>query len=174
MATEWVDVADNAVKIGLGSALTILGGYLTLKLSQRHELRKEALIQRRKDFEVETERYVNFLSSSRMMLDKYMMSSFRPDGEDYIEYTRQHETVSLTCASNTMRELALDAYYAVSHACTMGTANRDEKAPARKKAKEALDKFQGFASEELRREKAAIDVMSDKRTFWSFRRRTAR
>lgn len=43
-----------------------------------------------------------------------------------------------------------------------------------KKAKEALDKFQGFASEELRREKAAIDVMSDKRTFWSFRRRTAR
>ncbi|EKI44043.1 hypothetical protein ECN1_4638 [Escherichia coli N1] len=56
----------------------------------------------------------------------------------------------------------------------MGTANRDEKAPARKKAKEALDKFQGFASEELRREKAAIDVMSDKRTFWSFRRRTAR
>ena len=40
MATEWVDVADNAVKIGLGSVLTILGGYLTLKLSQRHELRK--------------------------------------------------------------------------------------------------------------------------------------
>lgn len=26
MATEWVDVADNAVKIGLGSLLTILGG----------------------------------------------------------------------------------------------------------------------------------------------------
>ncbi len=25
MATEWVDVADNAVKIGLGSLLTILG-----------------------------------------------------------------------------------------------------------------------------------------------------
>ncbi|HFU8136072.1 TPA: peptidase M14, partial [Escherichia coli] len=27
MATEWVDVADNAVKIGLGSLLTILGGW---------------------------------------------------------------------------------------------------------------------------------------------------
>ena len=26
MATAWVDVADNAVKIGLGSLLTILGG----------------------------------------------------------------------------------------------------------------------------------------------------
>lgn len=95
MATEWVDVADNAVKIGLGSALTILGGYLTLKLSQQHELRKEALIQRRKDFEVKVERYVNFLSCSRMMLQKYMMSSLRHDCEDYIEYTRLHETVSL-------------------------------------------------------------------------------
>lgn len=76
MATEWVNVADNAVKIGLGSALTILGGYLTLKLSQRHELRKEA-----------------------------------------------------------------------------------------------LDQFQGFASEELRREKAAIEVMNKKRSFWFFGRR---
>ncbi len=29
MATAWVDVADNAVKIGLGSLLTILGGILS-------------------------------------------------------------------------------------------------------------------------------------------------
>lgn len=33
MATEWVDVADNAVKIGLGSLLTILGGWLTLVMT---------------------------------------------------------------------------------------------------------------------------------------------
>lgn len=45
MATEWVDVADNAVKIGLGSLLTILGGWLTLKLTQKHELKKEAAVQ---------------------------------------------------------------------------------------------------------------------------------
>ncbi|MCQ6617938.1 hypothetical protein NO376_24895 [Escherichia coli] len=43
MATEWVDVADNAVKIGLGSLLTILGGgWLTLKLTQKHELKKRS------------------------------------------------------------------------------------------------------------------------------------
>lgn len=45
MATAWVDVADNAVKIGLGSLLTILGG-VTLKLTQKHELKKEAAVQR--------------------------------------------------------------------------------------------------------------------------------
>ncbi|WP_273968338.1 hypothetical protein [Enterobacter cancerogenus] len=171
MATEWVNVADNAVKIGLGSALTILGGYLTLKLSQRHELRKEALIQRRKDFDVKTERYIDFLSSSRMMMQKYRLTDFRPDGDDYIELTRRHETLSLTCTTNTMRELAFDAYYAVSLACSMGTAEREEKAPVRKKAKEALDQFQGFASEELRCEKAAIEVMNKKRSFWFFGRR---
>lgn len=131
MATEWVDVADNAVKIGLGSVLTILGGYLTLKLSQRHELRKEALIQRRKDFDVKAGRYIDFLSSSRMMMQKYMISPFRPDGEDYIEYTRLHETVSLMTTNHVMRQLAFDAYLAVSQACLMGTADRDEKAPVR-------------------------------------------
>lgn len=45
------------------------------------------------------------------------------------------------------------------------------KKPCRKKAKEALDKFQGFANEELRREKAAIDVMSDKSSFCTFWKR---
>lgn len=48
------------------------------------------------------------------------------------------------------------------------------KKPVREKAKVALGKFQGFASEELRREKAAIEVMNKKRAFWSFGRRTAR
>ena len=119
MATEWVDVADNAVKIGLGSVLTILGGYLTLKLSQRHELRKEALIQQRKDFDVKAGRYIDFLSSSRMMMQKYMISPFRPDGEDYIEYTRLHETVSLMTTNHVMRQLAFDAYLAVSQACLL-------------------------------------------------------
>lgn len=59
MATAWVDVADNAVKIGLGSLLTILGG-VTLKLTQKHELKKEAAVQGLKDKEIKTKRYVEF------------------------------------------------------------------------------------------------------------------
>lgn len=52
MVTAWVDVADNAVKIGLGSLLTILGGGVTLKLTQKHELKKEAAVQGLKDKEI--------------------------------------------------------------------------------------------------------------------------
>ncbi|WP_370944558.1 hypothetical protein [Enterobacter hormaechei] len=170
MATEWVDVADNAVKIGLGSVLTILGGYLTLKLSQRHELRKEALIQQRKDFDVKAGRYIDFLSSSRMMMQKYMISPFRPDGEDYIEYTRLHETVSLMTTNHVMRQLAFDAYLAVSQACLMGTADRDEKAPVRAAAEKAVNQFQANANDELRCEKEVIERMNKKNT-WKFWRR---
>ncbi|HHC3546382.1 hypothetical protein [Klebsiella pneumoniae] len=67
MATAWVDVADNAVKIGLGSLLTILGGG-TLKLTQKHELKKEAAVQRLKDKEIKTKRYVEFLVLSQSLM----------------------------------------------------------------------------------------------------------
>ncbi|ART09034.1 hypothetical protein K9I53_26710 [Klebsiella quasipneumoniae] len=66
MATAWVDVADNAVKIGLGSLLTILGG--DLKLTQKHELKKEAAVQGLKDKEIKTKRYVEFLVLSQSLM----------------------------------------------------------------------------------------------------------
>ncbi|MNB84300.1 hypothetical protein D3C76_852620 [compost metagenome] len=171
MAVEWVEVADNAVKIGLGSALTILGGYLTIKLSHGHELKKEALVQRRKDFDVKAGRYIDFLSTSRMMMQKYMISPFRPDGEDYIEYTKLHEMVSLMSTNRVMRQLAFDAYLAVSQACLMGTANRDEKAPVRAEAEKLVSQFQANANDELRREKAAIEGINKKTSSWKFWRR---
>lgn len=157
MATAWVDVVDNAVKIGLGSVLTILGGYLSIKLTQRHDLMKDALAQRRNEYEAKARRYIDFLSSSRMMLQKYMRSPFRADGEDYIEYTRLHETVSLMTTNQTMRKLAFDVYITVSEACIMGTADRDEKAPVRAAAENAVSQFQANANDELRCEQAAIE-----------------
>jgi hypothetical protein len=51
MAVEWVDVADSAVKIGLGALITIVGGWITLKLTHRHEIRKELAAQRLRDIE---------------------------------------------------------------------------------------------------------------------------
>jgi len=101
-----------------------------------------------------------------MLMQRYIITDFKPDGDDYMKLTRQHETLSLTCKSNTMRELTFDAYYAVSHACAMGTADREEKAPIRTMAKETLYKFQCLASEELLLEKAAIEVMNEKPSFW--------
>lgn len=51
MALEWVDVADSAVKIGLGALITIVGGWITLKLTHLHEIRKEAVAQRLREID---------------------------------------------------------------------------------------------------------------------------
>ena len=58
MALEWVDVADSAVKIGLGALITIVGGWITLKLTHLHEIRKEAVAQRLRDIDKKTDRYI--------------------------------------------------------------------------------------------------------------------
>ncbi|MEJ3259164.1 hypothetical protein WDK64_20095 [Escherichia coli] len=77
MATEWVDVADNAVKIGLGSLLTILGGWLTLKLTQKHELKKEAAVQGLKDKEIKTNDMWNFWPCLNLSCKNIYMSSVK-------------------------------------------------------------------------------------------------
>ncbi|EPG8069291.1 TPA: peptidase M14 [Escherichia coli] len=93
MATEWVDVADNAVKIGLGSLLTILGGWLTLKLTQKHELKKEAAVQGLKDKEIKTKRYVEFLVTitSGLAIRKAAFK-LQFDVSTFIFYNKIHDT----------------------------------------------------------------------------------
>ncbi len=72
MATGWVDVADNAVKIGLGALITIVGGWITLKLTHCQEIRKDAIAQRLRDIDKKTDRYIDFLSSSQTLMQKYL------------------------------------------------------------------------------------------------------
>ncbi|XJC23767.1 hypothetical protein AB2F10_25950 (plasmid) [Escherichia coli] len=76
MATAWVDVADNAVKIGLGSLLTILGG-LTLKLTQKHELKKEAAVQGLKDKEIKPNDMLSFWPCLNLSCRNIYMSSVK-------------------------------------------------------------------------------------------------
>ncbi|MNQ86346.1 hypothetical protein D3C85_1015370 [compost metagenome] len=79
--------------------------------------------------------------------------------------------VSLMSTNRVMRQLAFDAYLAVSQACLMGTANRDEKAPVRAEAEKLVSQFQANANDELRREKAAIEGINKKTSSWKFWRR---
>ena len=72
MAVEWMDVADNAVKIGLGSLLTILGGWMTLKLTHQNEIRKEAAVQQVRNTNKKIERYIQFLSMSQSLMQTYL------------------------------------------------------------------------------------------------------
>ncbi|EPY6161512.1 peptidase M14 [Yersinia enterocolitica] len=113
MTIEWVDVADNAVKIGLGSAITCLGGWLILKLTQRHEINKEVVAQRLKEIEKKTERYIEFLSMSQSLMQTYLWTECNGSSEDYLKYMRIHNEISIT-SNNEIRIAAFNLQSAVS------------------------------------------------------------
>jgi hypothetical protein len=48
MALTWIDVADTAVKIGLGAAIAAVASYILAKRTQKHELDRE-YFRRRQD-----------------------------------------------------------------------------------------------------------------------------
>ncbi|HHO9701275.1 peptidase M14 [Citrobacter braakii] len=158
MMVEWVNVADSAVKIGLGALITILGGWITLKLTHRHEIRKEASAQRLRDIDKKTDRYIEFLSSSHLLMQKYLFESCDPGGEDYTNYMRLHNIVSLT-SSPELRALAFDTQCKVSQFILLRKPNELEVIDTcRDAARNSVSLLQGAVSAEL---------LQDKATLWS-------
>ena len=149
MATEWVDVADNAVKIGLGSLLTILGGWLTLNLTQKHELKKEAAVQGLKDKEIKTKRYVEFLALSQSLMQKYLYEQCEANNDDYLAYLRIHNEITITSSLAIRKaafKLQLDVstfiFYNKIHDTELINALRDE-------ARNSVSIFQAIVNEEI-------------------------
>ncbi|MGS4679595.1 peptidase M14 [Enterobacter soli] len=96
MATTWIDVTDNAVKIGLGSLIALASSWVTLKLTQNHENKKQALAQINKDIEEKTKRYVDFLTASQSLMQKYLLTQCNGSSDDYLDYLRLHNEISIT------------------------------------------------------------------------------
>ncbi|WP_200780720.1 peptidase M14 [Klebsiella oxytoca] len=169
MALEWVDVADSAVKIGLGALITIVGGWITLKLTHRHEIRKEAVAQRLRDIDKKTDRYIDFLSSSQTLMQKYLYESCDPGGEDYTDYMRLHNIVSLT-SSPELRIYAFDTQAKVSQFILLRKPNElDLIDSCRDAARKSVSMLQGVVSAELLQDKAALQ--GKQHAWWAFWRR---
>ncbi|EDC5554838.1 peptidase M14 [Salmonella enterica] len=154
MALEWVDVADSAVKIGLGALITIVGGWITLKLTHLHEIRKEVVAQRLRDIDKKTDRYIDFLSSSQLLMQKYLYESCDPGGEDYTDYMRLHNIVSLTSSSE-LRVYAFDTQAKVSQFILLRKPS-DLIDSYRNAARDSVSMLQGVVSAELLQDKAAL------------------
>ncbi|ELO1022252.1 peptidase M14 [Citrobacter freundii] len=167
MALEWVDVADSAVKIGLGALITIVGGWITLKLTHLHEIRKEAVAQRLRDIDKKTDRYIDFLSSSQLLMQKYLYESCDPGGEDYTDYMRLHNIVSLTSSSE-LRVYAFDTQTKVSQFILLRKPS-DLIDSYRNAARDSVSMLQGVVSAELLQDKAALQ--GKQHAWWAFWRR---
>lgn len=169
MAVEWVDVADSAVKIGLGALITIVGGWVTLKLTHRHEIRKEAEAQRLRDIDKKTDRYIDFLSSSQTLMQKYLYEPCDPGGEDYTNYMRSHTIVSLTSSSE-LRGYAFVTQVKVSQFILLRKPNEREVIDScRDAARESVSLLQGVVSAELLQYKAAHQ--GKHHAWWAFWRK---
>ncbi|BCU57720.1 peptidase M14 [Enterobacter kobei] len=164
MSVEWVDVADSAVKIGLGALITIVGGWITLKLTHRHEIRKEAVAQRLRDIEKKTDRYIDFLSSSQLLMQKYLYDSCNPGSEDYTDYMRLHNVVSLTSTSE-LRAYAFDTQAKVSQFILLRKPS-DIIDSCRDAARNSVSVLQGVVSAELLQDKAALQ--GKPHAWWAF------
>jgi len=169
MAVEWVEVTDNAVKIGLGSLITILGGWLTLRLTQQHEVKKNEFEQRLKEIDKKIERYIDFLSASQLLIQKYLYISCDPSSEDYTEYLRLHNIVSITSTPE-IRLLAFDTQSKVSQFILVRKPNEDIDI-YRNAARNAFALFQGIVSDEILQNKASLQGGNKSHPWWLFWRK---
>ncbi|OWF73313.1 peptidase M14 [Yersinia frederiksenii] len=166
MAVEWVDVVDNAVKIGMGSVITFLGGWLTLKRTQQHEVIKGEVAHRLIEIDKKTERYIDFLSHSQSLMQKYLYTSCDPCSDDYIGYMRLHNIVTITSTPE-IRLLAFETQDKVSHFILVRKPNDDIEI-YRHAARNAFSLFQGAVSAELLQDKAALQNKDKPRSGWLF------
>ncbi|WP_346338311.1 hypothetical protein [Vibrio parahaemolyticus] len=106
MALTWIDVADTAIKIGLGSLITALSGLVILKKNQSHELNKNRLYMEVERATERKEKYVEFLAQSQALVQKYLNSSCSCQGDDYINYLRIYNEIQVISDD----EIRLSAY----------------------------------------------------------------
>jgi predicted 3-demethylubiquinone-9 3-methyltransferase (glyoxalase superfamily) len=157
MALTWLDVADNAVKIGLGSLIALASSWLTLKISQEHEIKKQTFSQVNKDLEEKTKRYVDFLTTSQSLMQKYLFSQCDGSSEDYLNYLRLHNEISIT-SDDLIRKHAFEVQHAVSTFILYNKTNDLEFInQLRDKGRSEASKFQYLAYVELEQLKTSLN-----------------
>ncbi len=148
-----LDIIDSAVKIGLGALIAGGFSYLTLKKNQAHEITKRAedtFYQRQKD---RRECYVEFVTKSDSLIQKYQYLSCSPDSEDYIDYTEAlHEVLILS--PEKIQELSSELFNAVTEFVIPNFDSNDDialelKDKLRVRVKEYIFKFHILAKQDV-------------------------
>ena len=86
MNLTWIEVVDSIVKIGLGSIITAVSGYLVMKSNQKNQDIKEKKDRFYKVQDEKAEIYVKFLSQSHQLVQTYLSTSCTCNTEEYFTY----------------------------------------------------------------------------------------
>ena len=112
MNLTWIEVVDSIVKIGLGSIITAVSGYLVMKSNQKNQDIKEKKDRFYKVQDEKAEIYVKFSAQSQQLVQTYLTTSCNCNTEEYITYLNIYSKVQII-SSDEIRKAALDVYFSV-------------------------------------------------------------
>ncbi|CAH0991303.1 hypothetical protein SIN8267_01405 [Sinobacterium norvegicum] len=95
MDVTWVNVADSAIKIGLGALITAVSGFVVLSKTQSHEKTKEGSALFYKQQDERKSKYVEFLSASQSLIYQHILYKCTFDTKEYFEYLRKYNEVQI-------------------------------------------------------------------------------
>lgn len=95
MDLSWVNVADTAVKIGLGALIYSFAGYIALIRNQSHEKETENREHFYKLQEEKKSKYVELLVQSQELIQSHLYTSCSADSDVYKKYLRAFNEVQI-------------------------------------------------------------------------------
>ena len=144
----WVDVADTAIKIGLGAVIAAVSGYITLRKTQSFEIDKRKEEAFYKQIEERKIAYIEFSALSSTLIKKYEYSSCELSGDDYIAYLTLHAKIQIL-ACDGIRKCMGEAFNSVTSFILLNTTEYELKDKLRDSAKKSIAVFQVYAQEDI-------------------------
>ncbi|EIY5092243.1 peptidase M14 [Klebsiella quasipneumoniae] len=145
-----LEVIDSALKIGLGSLITAVSGYIILLLTQKHEIAKEEKTTAYKLNEHKKWLYVELLTQSQILVQTYYDNASNGKGEDYLNYLRIYNEVQIV-TNNEIRHAAFELLTAVQQFIVIRKEGQERNLllEMRKRIDKAIAFFQCVANKDL-------------------------
>ena len=144
----WVDVADTAIKIGLGAVIAAVSSYITLRKTQTFEINKRKEEAFYKQIEERKIAYIEFSALSSTLIKKYEYSSCELSGDDYKAYLTLHSKIQIL-ACDGIRKCMGEAFNSVTAFILLNTTEYELKDKLRDSAKQSIAAFQMYAQQDI-------------------------
>jgi hypothetical protein len=95
MKLDWIDVASDAVKIGLGAVISGITSYCILKQTHANELEKLKLEDLRKSTEFKKQNIIKFSSVAHTLTYQHILMTSSFESHEYIEFLNLYNSIIL-------------------------------------------------------------------------------
>lgn len=150
---DWVVVANDAVKIGLGALISGIASYFILKKTHVHELDKLKLEDYRKNIEFKKQNIIKFASLAHTLTYQNIETMGAFDSPEYIEFLNLFNCIILSSPDDLKKSTSslFDSvnHYIVMNKESLSASSTDLILKLRKDINIALSCFHKQSSQEL-------------------------